>query len=140
MKFTKTQLEKDYSIQTLDKGITTDEHILLMANKKMAIVNQFLKMLKASSFDCIINSYQNKPLENDYKCYSWALGVNKNDLAFTSNIKDDFKIMKHRKFQLQRKNKGRVISRKGLKYVEMNGKIYNYYSYINAGILIPEEI
>jgi hypothetical protein len=140
MKFTKTQLEKDYSIQTLDKGITTDEHILLMANKKMAIVNKFLKMLKASSFDCIINSYQNKPLENDYKCYSWALGVNKNDLAFTSNIKDDFKIMKHRKYQLARKNKGRVVSRKGLKYVELNGKIYNYYSYINAGILIPEEI
>jgi hypothetical protein len=140
MRFTKTQLEKDYSIQTLDKGITTDEHILLMANKKMAIVNQFLKMLKASSFDCIINSYQNKPLENGYKCYSWALGVNKNDLSFTSNIKDEFKIMKHRKYQLARRNKGRVISRKGLKYVEMNGKIYNYYSYINAGILIPEEI
>jgi len=140
MRFTKTQLEKDYSIQTLDKGITTDEHILLMANKKMAIVNQFLKMLKASSFDCIINSYQNKPLENDYKCYSWALGVNKNDLSFTSNINDDFKIMKHRKFQLPRKNKGRVVSRKGIKYVEMNGKIYNYYSYTNAGILIPEEI
>jgi hypothetical protein len=97
-------------------------------------------MLKASSFDCIINSYQNKPLENDYKCYSWALGVNKNDLAFTSNIKDDFKIMKHRKYQMYKKNKGRVISKKGIKYVEMNGKIYNYYSYINAGILIPEEI
>jgi len=140
MKFTKTQLEKDYSIQTLDKGITTDEHILLMANKKMAIVNQFLKMLKASSFDCIINSYQNKPLENDYRCYSWALGVNKNDLAFTSNIKDDFKIMKHKKFQIAKKGKGRVVSRKGIKYVEIDGKIYNYYSYINAGILIPEEI
>jgi len=140
MKFTKTQLEKDYSIQTLDKGITTDEHILLMANKKMAIVNQFLKMLKASSFDCIINSYQNKPLENDYRCYSWALGVNKNDLAFTSNIKDDFKIMKHKKFQIAKKGKGRVVSKKGIKYVEIDGKIYNYYSYINAGILIPEEI
>jgi len=140
MKFTKQQLEKDFTIQTLDKGITTDEHILLMANKKMAIVNKFLKMLKASSFDCIINSYQNKPLENDYKCYSWALGVNKNDLAFTSNIKDDFKIMKHRKFQIPKRNKGRVVSKKGIKYVEMNGKIYNYYSYINAGILIPEEI
>ena len=48
--------------------------------------------------------------------------------------------MKHRKFQLARKNKGRVVSKKGLKYVELNGKIYNYYSYINAGILIPEEI
>jgi hypothetical protein len=140
MKFTKTQLEKDYSIQTLDKGITTDEHILLMANKKMAIINQFLKMLKASSFDCIINSYQNKPLENGYKCYSWALGVNKNDLAYTMNIKDDTKIMKHKKFQIAKRNKGRVVSKKGVKYVEMNGKLYNYYSYINAGILIPEQI
>jgi len=138
MKFTKQQLDKDYSIKALDKEITTDEHILMMANKKMEIVDKFLKMLKASSFDCVINAYQNKPLENDYKCYNWALGVDKNDLAYTANIKDDFKIMKHKKFQVQKKNKGRVVSKKGVKYVEMNGKIYNYYSYVNAGVLIPE--
>jgi len=28
----------------------------------------------------------------------------------------------------------------GIKYVELNGKIYNYYSYVNAGILISEQI
>jgi len=140
MKFTKKQIEKDYSIATLDKGITTDEHILFMANKKMAIVNQFLRMLKASSFDCIINAIQNKPLENGYKCYSWALGVNKNDLSYTTNIKDDYKIMKHTKMQISKKGKGKVIIKKGNKYVLLNDKIYNYYSYKNAGILIPEEI
>jgi hypothetical protein len=140
MKFTKKQIEKDYSIATLDKGITTDEHISLMANKKMAIVNQFLLMLKASSFDCVINSKQNKPLQNGYKCYSWALGVNKNDLSYTPDINNDLKIMKHKRFQIEKKGKGRVIIKKGVKYVELNGKIYNYYSYKNAGILIPEEI
>jgi len=140
MKFTKKQIEKDYSIATLDKGITTDEHILFMANKKMDIVNQFLRMLKMSSFDCIIHAKQNKPIENDFKCFSWAIGAPKNDLSYTNDIKDDYKIMKHRAFQQQRKDRGRVVSKKGIKYVELNGKIYNYYSYTNAGILIPEEI
>ena len=140
MRFTKKQIEKDYSIATLDKGISTDEHIALMAEKKMAIVSQFLSMLKSSSFDCVINAKQNKPLINNFKCYSWALGVNKDDLSYTSNIKDDYKIMKHRNFQIPKKNKGKVISKNGQKFVLLNGKIYNYYSYINAGVLIPEEI
>jgi len=140
MKFTQKQIEKDYSIATLDKGITTDEHISIMANKKMAIVNKFLKMLKISSFDCIINATQNKPLQNDYKCYSWAIGINKNDISYTADIKDDYKIMKHKRYQVAKKGKGRVVIKKGIKYVELNGKMYNYHSYKNAGILIPEEI
>lgn len=140
MKFTKKQLEKDYSIQTLDKGITTDEHIQMMANKKMAIIDKFLRMLKAASFDCIINAKQNKPLANGYKCYNWALGVNKDDLSYTSDIKDDYNIMKHKSYQIARKNKGRVILKNGKKYVVLNGKVYNYHSYVNAGILISEEI
>jgi len=140
MKFTKKQIEKNYSIATLDKGITTDEHILLMANKKMAIVNEFLRMLKISSFDCIINSHQNKPLKNGYKCYNWALGVNNKDLSYTYDIKDDHRIMKHKATQILKKNKGKVLIKNGIKYVIMNGKIYNYYSYVNAGVLIPEQI
>ena len=140
MKFTKIQLDKDYSIKTLDKSISTDEHILTIANKKINIINQFLKMLKASSFDCLINSKQNKPLNNNYKCYSWAIGVNKNDLAYTNNIKDDYKIMKHKKYQVLKKDKGKVIIKNGKKYVLMNGKIYNYYSYVNAAVLIEEQI
>jgi hypothetical protein len=140
MKFTKKQIEKDYSVDTLDKRLTTDEHIYQMAGKKMAIVNQFLQLLKRSSFDCIINASQNKPLKNNYKCYSWAIGVNKEELAYTNDIKDDYKIMKHRKFQVPKTGKGKVVSRKGIKYVLLDGKIYNYHSYTTAGILIPEEI
>lgn len=140
MKFTKKQLEKNFTIQQLDKGISTDEHILMMANKKMAIVNSFLQMLKASSFDCIINAKQNKPLANGYKCYNWAIGVNNDDLSYTNDIKDDVRIMKHKANQILKKGKGKVIIKDGVKYVELNGNIYNYYSYVNAGILISEKI
>ena len=48
--------------------------------------------------------------------------------------------MKHKNFQIARRNRGKVIMKNGVKYVELDGKIYNYYSYVNAHVLIPEEI
>ena len=110
MKLTKLQLSKNISIQTLDKSLTTDEHILMIANKKMTIINQFLQMLKASSFDCIINSKQNKPLKNGYKCYNWALGIDNEDLSYTANIEEDYKITSYKNKQIEKKGKGIVVS------------------------------
>jgi hypothetical protein len=136
MSFTKKQMEKDFTLRTLDKELTTDQHILQMATKKDYIVNQFLNMLKASSFDCVINSVQNKPLENGYKCYNWAINVDPKDLAYTENIEDEHKIQKHQRMQVTRKNKGTVVSRNGKKYVVINNKLYDYFSYKNAGVLI----
>lgn len=140
MKFTKKQIDNDYTIATLDKGISTDEHISIMAEKKMAIINQFLQLLKSSALDCLTNAKQNKPLQNSFKCYSWALGVNNDELSYTDNIKNDMKIMKHKNYQILKKDKGRVFIKNGKKYVELNQKVYNYHAYVNAGILIPDKI
>jgi hypothetical protein len=140
MRITEEQKKKNFTIMAQDDGKTTDEHISFIADKKKGIINKFLLMLKASSFDCIINAKQNKPLANGYKCYNWGLGINKDDLSYTIDINDDYKITSYKTRQILKKGKGRVVSKNGKKYVELNGKIYNYYSYINAGILIPEEI
>jgi hypothetical protein len=140
MKLTQKQIQSDYTIERNDKGLSTDEHILMTAEKKKSIINKFLNMLKSASFDCVIHSKQNKPLSNDFKCYSWALGVNYNDLAYTNNISDDYKIMKHKNMQVKKINKGRVIMKRGKKYIELENKYYDYFSYINAGILVPENI
>jgi hypothetical protein len=135
MSLTKKQKE-DFTIRTLDKELTTDQHILQLATKKDNIVNQFLNMLKAASFDCIINSVQNKPIENGYKCYNWAVNSNGDDLAYTENIADEHKIQKHQKFQVLKRNKGVVVSNGNKKYVMINNKLYDYFSYKNAGILL----
>lgn len=140
MKLTPKQIQSDYTIERNDKGLSTDEHILMTAEKKKTIINKFLNMLKSASFDCVIHSKQNKPLANDFKCYSWALGVNYNDLAYTNNISDDYKIMKHKNMQVKKVNKGRVVMKKGKKFIELENKYYDYFSYINAGILVPENI
>jgi hypothetical protein len=135
MKLTKEQLINNPTLRKKDNDLTTDEHILGIAKKKEGLINIFLDMLKASSMDCIINANKNKPLQNGYKCYNWAINANDNKLSYTHNIKDDNKIQQHQKMQKIRKNKGSVVSRNGVKYVSMNNKIYDYYSYINAGIL-----
>lgn len=136
MKLTPKQLEKDFTLKTKDNGFTTDEHILNIANKKKSIIQEFLNMLKSASFDCIINSIQNKPLQNGYKCYNWAVNVNEDDLSYTSNISDDKKIQKHQKLQVSRKGKGQVVIKNNEKYVLLNNKLYDYFSYKNAGILL----
>ena len=140
LKLTKKQLEVDVTLRILDKGVTTDQHIREIATKKEDIINQFLNMLKSASFDCIINSDKNKPLEDNYKCYNWAIGVNQNDLSYTTDYKDDYKIMNHKRLQVKKNAKGKVVSRNGEKYVLVDGKIYDYFSYVNAGILIPVHI
>ena len=96
----------------------------------------FLDMLKASSIDCIIHSEINKPLENGYKCYNWPININDNKLSYTQNISDDNKILSYKLYERTNKNKGKVVTRDGNKYVLLNNKLYDYFSYKNAGILL----
>jgi hypothetical protein len=140
MSFTKKQMEKDFTLKTQDKELTTDQHILQLATKKDYIVNQFLNMLKAASFDCIINAMQNKPIQNGYMCYNWAINVNPKELAYTKNIDDEHKIQKHQKMQVTRKDKGVVVSHNGKKYVMIGNNLYDYHSYKNAGVLLKAAV
>jgi len=140
MKLTKEQLANNPTLRKKDNELTTDEHILHLAQKKEKLINSFLNMLKSSSIDCVTHSKKNKPLENGYKCYNWPINVNDNKLAYTDNIAADNKIQQHQKYQKTRKNKGKVVSKDGVKYVMMDGKLYDYNSYVNAGLLYPANI
>lgn len=140
MKFTKKQLENNFTLRTLDKEKTTDQHILNIATKKEDIINKFLNMLKSASFDCVINSLQNKPSENGYKCYNWPINVNTNELSYTPNIIKDNTILNYQKYQVSKNNKGTVISKNGNKYILLDNKVYDYFNYKNANILLPVDI
>lgn len=140
MKLTKEQLKKNFTIKNLDKGITTDEHILQIAKSKENLINQFLQMLKSVSFDCIINSEQNKPLESGYKCYNWPINLDNKKLSYTKNIDEDYKILRTMKYKKLKKDKGKAVLINDKKYVKLNNKFYDYDSYINAGILIKVDI
>jgi len=140
MKLNKKQLDDNPTLRKKDNELTTDEHILELANSKENLINVFMDLLKSASMDCIINSIQNKPLENGYKCYNWPINVNNNELAYTPDIKKDEQIQKHQRLQISRTNKGTVVSKNGKKYVIIDKKLYDYFSYINTGVLLPTSI
>nr|QPI16571.1 MAG: hypothetical protein NIOZUU159_00060 [Virus NIOZ-UU159] len=140
MKLTKEQLANNPTLRKKDNELTTDEHILHLAQKKEKLINSFMNMLKSSSIDCVTHSKKNKPLENGYKCYNWPINVNNNKLAYTDNIAVDNKIQQHQKYQKMQKNKGKVVSKDGVKYVMMDEKLYDYNSYVNAELLYPANI
>lgn len=139
MKFTKEQMMKEFTLRRLDNEMTTDQHIYNMAKKKEDIINEFLNMLKSSSFDCIINSVQNQPLENGYKCYNWAVNSNHDDLSYTNDIEKDNTILKQKRYQVLKKQVGKVVTKNGVKFVLIDNKLYDYFSYKNAGILLRVE-
>jgi superfamily II DNA or RNA helicase len=140
MNFTKKQLNDNPTLRSKDKEITTDKHIYNIAKSKEGLVNSFLKMLKAASLDCVIQSDVNHPLANGYKCYNWPINVNDNELSYTNNINDDKKILQFKNKQHIRKDRGRAVLKNGKKYVILKDKLYDYYSYVNAGLLIPASV
>lgn len=136
MKLTKEQLKKNFTIKAQDNSKTTDEYIYEKAKMKEDIINKFLNMLKSSSFDCVINSEINKPISVGYKCYNWPINVNLEKLSYTKDINQDNKILKYKKYMKLKKDKGKVVLINNIKYVELNNILYDYNSYINAGILL----
>ena len=139
MNFTKKQLTENLTLRSKDKEVSTDKHIYNIAKSKEGLVNSFLKMLKAASLDCVIQADVNNPLSNGYKCYSWPINVNDDEFSYTNNITLDKKILQFKNKQHIRKDRGRVVLKNGKKYVILKDKLYDYYSYVNAGILIPIE-
>lgn len=140
MNFTKKQLNNNPTLRSKDKEITTDKHIYNIAKSKEGLINSFLKMLKAASLDCVIQSDINKPLSNGYKCYNWPINVDNDELSYTNNIIADKKILQFKNKQHTQKDKGRVVKKNDIKYVLLKNKLYDYYSYVNAGILLPATI
>ena len=137
MNFTRKQLNDNPTLRSKDKEITTDKHIYNIAKSKEGLINSFLLMLKAASLDCIIQADVNNPLSNGYKCYNWPINVNNDELSYTNNINADKKILQYKNKQHIKKDRGRVVLKSGKKYVVLKDKLYDYYSYVNAGILLP---
>jgi hypothetical protein len=140
MNFTRKQLNDNPTLRSKDKEVTTDKHIYNIAKNKEGLINSFLKMLKAASMDCVIQSDINNPLSNGYKCYNWPVNVNNDELSYTNNIDSDKKILQYKNKQHIRKDRGRVILKNGKKYVILKDKLYDYYSYVNAGVLLSANI
>jgi hypothetical protein len=67
-------LEKNITLRRKDNSLTSDQHILQVAERKDRLISEFLKMLKQSSVDCQINN-RALPAAHKVKCYTYPPGL-----------------------------------------------------------------
>lgn len=137
--FTPSQLKQDFTLQRLDNSLSSDEHILQIANHKDAITRTFLEMLKQASVDCMTHAPKNKMTSYGLKCYAFPVNMEPSDMAFETTLAADMRQTMKKKTTRSRKIRGKVVSKNGTKYVVVEGMngVYDYTAYKEAGVLVP---
>lgn len=135
---TDDQLKNDFTLKTKDDGMSSDESILAVAERKNRIIEQFLNMIKSSAIDCVIQARKNKPVENGFQCYSFPINMEDDVFAYIPDIGED-EAPKSMRNMRERTVQGKAVMIKNRKYVTFGDppKLYDYEAYTNAGILVP---
>jgi superfamily II DNA or RNA helicase len=137
--FTKEML-KNFTIQTKDFGLTSDQHILQIAERKDKVIQTFLNLLKAMSVDCRNNAAVNKLTSQGMRCYAFPINYNPDDFAYHAYMNQDM-ATQNTNITKKRQLQGRVVAERGTgkKYVlipEYPGKRFDYVAYKDAGVLV----
>jgi hypothetical protein len=94
MKLTPSQIKNYYTIQSSDKGLTTDEKILNIAIRKEILINQFINLMKRAAIDCKLNATNDFTSRCCYKNFLNKDPNNKNphmDIVMTPFIENEQK-------------------------------------------------
>lgn len=136
--FTAKQLKENFTLRSLDNEMTSDTHILRIAEKKDEVIQEFLNNMKAAAVDCRNNSKTNQLFSAGIQCYSFPIPIDDNEYAFVPDIADDIERRPSQKLDRARKIRGRVVTRRNKKYVivdEYPNKFFDYSLYKDAGVL-----
>lgn len=138
--FTPEQLKREFTLRTLDKGMSSDMHILQLAEKKDTINQTFLNHLKVAAVDCRTNAASMQFMKSGMQCYAFPISSDPADFSYRDDISAD----KRNNLESRRRIQGKVVSLRGKKYVQVDDidskVLYDYNAYKHAGVLEPAEI
>lgn len=135
---TEEQLKNDFTLKTKDNGLSSDESILSVAERKNRIISQFLDMIKSSAIDCLVHSSKNRPIENGFKCYSFPINMMEDSFSYIPDIVAD-EMPKEMRNMRDKTILARAVMIKNKKYVAYGDppNLYDYIAYKEAGVLMP---
>lgn len=142
--FTDEQIAKSFTIQTHEQGISSDTHIAAAAARKDRLIGEFLDALKTAAIDCAVLGKVNQRAigVRGNECYQFPRGMPRQALAYQPNLEQDRRDAAALQRRVVTKEvQGRVVrtnnkNKKGKKAVLLDGKLYDYDAYKNAGILV----
>jgi len=122
------EIQNVKNIYKRDKGLSSDEAVEEIANKKKNITNSFLNLIKETAIDCNINNLG----KENVKCYNF--GKYHTDYSFLPDINQETDD-KNRGRQIESRNiKGVVVRFKSKTYIlnKENKELYDFESYKNG--------
>jgi hypothetical protein len=83
----------------------------------------------------------NKPLMNNYSCFSYPINIENETYNYLPNLHDDDKLSSFKKVEKERKIKGKVVLKDDVKYVMLpnDETLYDYQAYKDTHILIASK-
>lgn len=130
---TEEQKAASFTIRTLDKSVTSDEYLYIVAKKKKAITDGLLELVQRSSVDCTLNAKH-----HGLRCFSFP--VNMSDTSTTRQLdifleeqdKSLLKGLENKEWQgqLLRTKKGNFVVRNG------TSDVYDYDIYLESGKVV----
>ena len=82
-------LKSDLTILDDKGGLSSDQVLYEISQKKKKIMTEFLNLIKETSVDCEINSKETKSSNTEFKCLEYPSGSNRDDYAFIPNIQNE---------------------------------------------------
>jgi len=87
---TKEDLKSDLTILDDKGGLSSDQVLYDISQKKKKIMTEFLNLIKETSVDCEINSKETKSSNSEFKCLEYPSSSSRDDYAFVPNIKNEY--------------------------------------------------
>jgi superfamily II DNA or RNA helicase len=89
---TETQKKADKIIQIDSLGKSSDEVLFDISQRKLAVMNTIMKMIKEASIDCTLNAVETFDPEDPFTCmdYGPKSRLSRNDYSYVPNIMDEF--------------------------------------------------
>jgi superfamily II DNA or RNA helicase len=119
---TDEQKKSDKTIAEDFGGLTSDEVLFDISQKKLQIMETLLTVIKESSVDCSLNYNHTETPGDTFKCINFSDGLPNHDYSFVPNINDqDLDVDRSRKFTQ------REVEFKETKFKTRSGEMKQYF-------------
>ena len=125
------------------KVVTSDEALYILSERKKLLVNQALKCIKESAFDCSLNYAKNKIQSPGLVCLDYET-KDRNEYLFTPGLQDTQDIIDIKQEFTLATQYTKIENKGGIYYVEnypsSNGKFYIYDETLMSRVRKPKPV
>ena len=86
---TPEDLKKDITIKDDKNGMTSDQVLFDISQRKLQVMNHFLTLIKEASIDCNINLKETLSDDNYFECVKYGSKSNRDNYSYIPNIKEE---------------------------------------------------